>query len=1099
MKRNLLNITTASLLSGLAMFLHSGEMNAAYSFVENSRLASGKWVKIFTTESGIYDISYDELREMGFENPEKVSVFGKGGAPLPSTFTNRSGVSQMSDDLSAIPVYHQDNRLYFYGAGTETVTFDYSNNEMPCFENGPTNIYSLRGAYFLTDCEPDVKKMDTFKEAGGNPILYSSGYDYVRHEEDLVQNSTGTGQVFWGESLLHGDTDLSWPATLQYMDADGTMLIDCRVYASKTASGTISYGIKEFANAQKTFEIARATNSTFRYQKENLLLFAPEDTRENVTVTLSSRNPQGNFIHLDNWIISYSKLVPDFSDGRSGQQRLFIPTWTRSQGYVTLPTDRDLLVFDVTEPAKAKYLTTVEKDGITKALFTPMLSYNKLIFCNPEERQLQISGYEEVKNNNLHSLQREKTDLLIITVPYMRKYADRIAELHRLYDGISVNVVEPEETYNEFSGGIPDPMAYRGLIKMIYQSPSSLKNCLFIGPNYGHFREALSSGRPEGIIAFQEEVVTAERHAAHAMDFYGLTDDYIHTGSIQEDAMNVGIGLLPLSVDAHAERVVTKIENYLSRTDFAEISNEFLSVGCAGDNHTHDFQATDIADFVQEYVPGGWVSTVLCHDAYGIDGSKRKFLEDLDRGKLVTFYHGHGTSYQVPGTYDFLTGSEVVSMKNTHTGLIYLGGCDLTLTDHNRPGIGELIVTSTPHGAIGAITASRTTWSGQNFDLSKRISTALFYKDKKTRRTETPTMGEIFASAKSANSYANELCYNLIGDPALKIPIPLYAINASLSADAARGGEKITVSGTITDLDGNILPDFSGNIVMKLMAPVYVSEPANYITGRPYVSSDPDKKLLIKYTDTRLETYRGTVENGHFSLEILLPEEVSAYSSKSLQIFLSSYSAEENRAASGLVTFRGQPLSKDFDGDPSAPVISAEYNNYLRVIDVTVSDNISLDRNCLAAECDGRKIRVIALSDDEFELERKFRVVPDAYLSGNHKMKLKAIDRFGNESVLDYSYTITPHQAPLAVEVESKAVTEEATFNSSDLPDTIQLVIEDAKGREVMKVENFTGAFTWDLKDENGTPQRPGLYRVKIESPVDPSLYSEWQSFAILE
>ena len=35
-------------------------------YATTSRLASGQWVKISVPESGIYEITYDELREMGF-------------------------------------------------------------------------------------------------------------------------------------------------------------------------------------------------------------------------------------------------------------------------------------------------------------------------------------------------------------------------------------------------------------------------------------------------------------------------------------------------------------------------------------------------------------------------------------------------------------------------------------------------------------------------------------------------------------------------------------------------------------------------------------------------------------------------------------------------------------------------------------------------------------------------------------------------------------------------------------------------------------------------------------------------------------------------
>ena len=44
-------------------------------YATNSRLATGKWVKISIPESGIYEITYDEILAMGFSNPEQVIVY----------------------------------------------------------------------------------------------------------------------------------------------------------------------------------------------------------------------------------------------------------------------------------------------------------------------------------------------------------------------------------------------------------------------------------------------------------------------------------------------------------------------------------------------------------------------------------------------------------------------------------------------------------------------------------------------------------------------------------------------------------------------------------------------------------------------------------------------------------------------------------------------------------------------------------------------------------------------------------------------------------------------------------------------------------------
>lgn len=44
--------------------------------MNSSILSSGKWVKIKTKESGIYKISFSDLAEMGFSNPENISLWG---------------------------------------------------------------------------------------------------------------------------------------------------------------------------------------------------------------------------------------------------------------------------------------------------------------------------------------------------------------------------------------------------------------------------------------------------------------------------------------------------------------------------------------------------------------------------------------------------------------------------------------------------------------------------------------------------------------------------------------------------------------------------------------------------------------------------------------------------------------------------------------------------------------------------------------------------------------------------------------------------------------------------------------------------------------
>lgn len=75
------------LLALLALLLSTGAPRAAAlpveTYAENSRLASGRWVKISVGASGMYLLSDAELRQWGFSNPANVKVYGYGATRLP--------------------------------------------------------------------------------------------------------------------------------------------------------------------------------------------------------------------------------------------------------------------------------------------------------------------------------------------------------------------------------------------------------------------------------------------------------------------------------------------------------------------------------------------------------------------------------------------------------------------------------------------------------------------------------------------------------------------------------------------------------------------------------------------------------------------------------------------------------------------------------------------------------------------------------------------------------------------------------------------------------------------------------------------------------
>ena len=71
---HILTLTLSAVAAALLPF--SAGALSAEAYATESRLASGRWVKIKVTESGLYAISKSTAQSWGFSDISKVKVFG---------------------------------------------------------------------------------------------------------------------------------------------------------------------------------------------------------------------------------------------------------------------------------------------------------------------------------------------------------------------------------------------------------------------------------------------------------------------------------------------------------------------------------------------------------------------------------------------------------------------------------------------------------------------------------------------------------------------------------------------------------------------------------------------------------------------------------------------------------------------------------------------------------------------------------------------------------------------------------------------------------------------------------------------------------------
>ena len=78
----------------------------------------------------------------------------------------------------------------------------------------------------------------------------------------------------------------------------------------------------------------------------------------------------------------------------------------------------------------------------------------------------------------MHALR--DVDYLIVSYPTFLEQANRLATFHE-NQGLNVEVVSPQQIYNEFSSGSQDVSAIRDFAKMLYDQDHPLKYLLLFG------------------------------------------------------------------------------------------------------------------------------------------------------------------------------------------------------------------------------------------------------------------------------------------------------------------------------------------------------------------------------------------------------------------------------------------------------------------------------------------------------------------------------------------------------------------------------------------------------------------------------------------
>ena len=322
--------------------------------------------------------------------------------------------------------------------------------------------YSDYSYYFVTSNDSIGKTVELqYSETSVTTHYVNKFDDYLYHEEEIY-NLLKTGREWYGELF---DSITSYDFEFVFPNISPTDSVKLKVELLFRSSNDISLTFCANDSCYPQIDTSGGPYDTYSDYGETLeneySFFSTTDS--NIIHILFEKDSTYGKAWLNYIILNARRNMK-----MTGQQMPFRDMNSVGTGNVAefklTDVSSHTKIWNVTEPTNVKQLqTTLIGDTLSfKAKSDSLCEYiafDTLMFLTPT-----ILG--DVANQNLHGLTPK--DMIIVTHPEFVFYAEQLAQHHRNYDSLSVDVVTTEQIYNEFSSGAPDVSSIRDFLRMLY-------------------------------------------------------------------------------------------------------------------------------------------------------------------------------------------------------------------------------------------------------------------------------------------------------------------------------------------------------------------------------------------------------------------------------------------------------------------------------------------------------------------------------------------------------------------------------------------------------------------------------------------------------
>jgi len=1100
--------------------------------VQNSVLATGHFYKLEVKETAIYKLDKNYLQAAGINvnsiDPRTIKIYGNGGmilpfdnfAPVPIDLVeNRIFVSGEDDGK-----FNDNDYILFYGKSPHQWIYDTLNQTYIHL----VNHFSNSNYYWITYGNSNGRRMQVINspnQSGINPL--QSFKDRLFDEPEII-NPGSTGYL-WVSSKIGVNEGYTFNKELRgYYDGS---FVNFRF---RFGNGGQPPNYWRLEDLNSNFLINQVIHGTIGFSGVNLEYLNmsrygvsypldPGKSSINFKASLpSSNNNSPNVAGVyDYYEVHYDRVF----SADSNTLRFNSPdTNATIEFQINSFTSSDIKILNVTEHSNVNLINPISfSNGVLRYQVNIVKgSPHEYYAIGGANFKTPVSISARIPNQNLKGDLLNGAGFIIITPKEFLQAANRLKALRERAgtDYIKTAIVEIEKIYNEFSGGLQDPVAMRNFIKYSYNNWQERPvYIMFMGDgsyDYKNIYNLYNANLKNWIPPIEKDSDFSNDIDSYCSDDYivEINESYIEPGDMS--IPDFAAGRICSNTLEEANSYIDKIISYEDAANYDQWRNENLYIADDGwttentggqEGSLFTNQSEEIAErHTPNHVERRKVyivsyPTEITSQGRRKPGANIDIIKEWNKGKLLINFYGH-LSNDVWAHERIFGGQDIIQLNNKdkYPFLTIPNGDYIRWDDPFIRSTGIQLIDIKDKGIIGIYSAVRPVYSIQGATFNNLFWDNLFMKDSLNLPAR---LGHVIFNVKQSLNSDNDLKMSLICDPTLRIGTPKFRTRID-SINNTPGGhlfhmkslQKVKISGSVLKPDSSFWQDYSGTLSLKLY--------------------DVDKQIRIidfgflfqyKLFGGIIFTGRTNIVNGLWTLEFIVPRDISNDTGRGR---INAYF--KNDISDGL-GFTDKFVLSGIDSTAAVDSTGPKIQVYIDSRNFRTGDIVNQNPKMLIDFFDesglnvtgtiGHKIEAILNDDGSNSIDlTPFYNATTGYqngtaeyqfqnlLDGKYNLRIKAWDTYNNSGVSEIDFNVKSNSGLALENVYNypnpmKDFTNFVFNHNYDSPLTAEIKIYIVSGRliKALSKKNIIEKFVsvdWNGRDNDGDAISNGTYIYKL-------------------